>query len=53
MFRHKHLSILSFACSLMATIVVACAPNSPIKKTEVNPSSPVNEPSPEVPVHRF
>jgi tetratricopeptide (TPR) repeat protein len=47
MFRHKHLSILSFACSLMATIVVACAPNSPIKKTEVNPSSPVNEPSPE------
>jgi serine/threonine-protein kinase len=47
MFRHKHLAILASACSLMATIVVSCTTSLPIQKTEVNPSSPVNEPSPE------
>jgi len=47
MFRHKHLSIVSFAYSLMATIVVACTTSLPIQKTEANPSSPANEPSPE------
>lgn len=48
MFRHKHLSTLSFACSLMVTIVVACTMGLPIQRTEANTSSPVNEPSPEI-----
>jgi len=47
MFRHKHLSILLFACSSMVILVVACTTNSPIQKTNDNLSYPVNGPSPE------